>query len=221
VQITVGDIPLYTGAPVHGTYPTSRWTTAEVVVDRYDPRLPLDTLPGNEPLRLWLMNAATGEPEIQPLELGTVTVEATARTLDAPPIAHPLTATLGGQVKLLGYDLVPEAATAGGALTLTLYWQALSEMEENYTVFTHLLAPDGSMTGQRDDQPVGGSYPTSLWLPGEVVTDVYEIPIPANAPAGAHDLEVGMYVAESGLRLALEGGADDAILLQAVPVTSP
>ena len=45
----------------------------------------------------------------------------------------------------------------------------------------NLLAPDGSMTGQRDNLPVGGTYPTDLWLSGEVVTDVYEIPVRADA----------------------------------------
>jgi hypothetical protein len=102
-------------------------------------------------------------------------------------------------------------------------------MDEDYTVFTHLIAPDGSMTGQRDSQPVGGTYPTSLWLAGEVVADVYEIPVRADAPPGAHRLEVGMYVAETGARLpacgeqgrTIAGAPDDAILLQTVTVTGP
>jgi hypothetical protein len=92
-------------------------------------------------------------------------------------------------------------------------------MERNYTVFTHLLAPDGSMTGQRDGQPVGGTYPTSLWLPGEVVSDVYEIPVRADAAPGAHRLEVGMYVTETGARLPVEGRSDNAVILQTVSVT--
>jgi hypothetical protein len=50
------------------------------------------------------------------------------------------------------------------------------------------------------------------------VADVYKIPIPADAPAGVHELKVGMYAAESGLRLAVEGSPDDAIPLKAVPV---
>jgi hypothetical protein len=77
------------------------------------------------------------------------------------------------------------------------------------------------MTGQRDNQPVGGAYPTSLWLTGEVITDVYEIPVRASAAPGEHRLEVGMYVAETGARLPVGGATDDAILLQTVTVTSP
>jgi len=107
----------------------------------------------------------------------------------------------------------------GDTITLTLYWRALTEMDESYTVFTHLLAPDGSMTGQRDNPPVGGTYPTSLWLAGEVVADVYVIPVRADGAPGEHRLEVGMYIAETGTRLPLAGTPDDTILLQTVTVT--
>jgi len=229
IHLTLGDTTLYAGAPVHGTYPTSGWTAGEIVVDRYDPRLPRDTPPGDYPLRLRLGDNSAGSGESQPLDLGLVTVQAIDRAFDLPPISHPLTATLGDQVALLGYDLSAETVAPGDTLTLTLYWRALAEMDEDYTVFVHLLAPDGSMAGQRDNQPVGSSYPTSLWLAGEVVTDVYEIPVRAGGAPGAHRLEVGMYVAETGARLptcdeqgqTIAGTTDDAIPLQTVTVAGP
>ena len=131
---------------------------------------------------------------------------------DAPPSE---TVPLDGQVQLLGYDISAETVTPGDTLILTLYWQALTEMDENYTVFTHLLALNGSTTGQQDSHPVYGTYPTSLWMTGEVVTDVYEISIRTDAAPGAHRLEVGMYVAETGDRLPT-GTPDDAVVLQTV-----
>jgi hypothetical protein len=94
-------------------------------------------------------------------------------------------------------------------------------MDESYTVFTHLLAPDGSLTGQQDNPPAGGTYPTNLWLAGEVVADVYEIPIRAGAAPGAHRLAVGMYVAETGVRLPIDETSEDAVLLREVTVTRP
>jgi 4-amino-4-deoxy-L-arabinose transferase-like glycosyltransferase len=213
VHLSLSETTLYAGAPVHGTYPTSVWIAGEVVADRYDPRLPLDTPPGDHPLRLQLGDLA--------LDLGNITVETTERTFEVPPISHPLTATLGDQVELLGYALSAETITMGDTLILTLYWRALTEMDENYTVFAHLLAPDGSMTGQRDSYPVGGAYPTTLWVAGEVVADVYEIPIRADAAPGMHRLEVGMYVAETGARLPIAGISDDAIVLRKVTVAGP
>jgi 4-amino-4-deoxy-L-arabinose transferase-like glycosyltransferase len=221
VHLTLDDATLYAGAPVHGTYPTSSWTAGEVVADRYGLRLPLDMPAGDFPLQLRIEEAATGSGRSQPLGLGVVSVLDTERVFEVPPISHPLTATLGGQVQLLGYDLSAETAAPGDTLTLTLYWRALTEMDESYTVFTHLLAPDGSLTGQRDNPPAGGTYPTDLWLAGEVVADVYEIPIRADAAPGAHRLEVGMYVAETGARLPIDETSDDAVLLQQVTVTRP
>jgi hypothetical protein len=181
-----------------------------VVADRYDSRLPLETAPGRYPLQVWVADTVVG--------LGHVTVQETARTFDVPPISHPITATLGDRVELLGYDLSADSIVAGEVLMLTLTWRALEEMDTDYTVFTHLLAPDGSMTGQRDAQPGDGRYPTSLWLPGEVVSDVYEIPVRPDAVLGEHRLEVGMYVVETGTRLPVKGSPGDAVNLQAVSV---
>jgi hypothetical protein len=210
VSLRLGDTHLYQGAPVHGTYPFSEWALGEVVADRYNSHLPLDTPPGRYLLQVQLAGTA--------LDLGHLTVQEIERTFEVPPISHLLKVALGGSVELLGYDLSADSVAPGETLTLTLTWRALTEMDRGYTVFTHLLAPDGSMTGQQDSQPVDGSYPTSLWLPGEVVSDVHEIPIRADAAPGDHRLEVGMYVAQTGTRLPVEGRPDDAVDLQVVTV---
>ena len=220
VTLTLGSATVYTGAPVHDTYPTSAWTAGEIVADRYNPRLPRDMPPGDHLLQLLLDDPSTGSGQNLALDLGLVTVEAIDRTFDVPPISHPLTVTLGGQVQLLGYDFSAETIAPGDTLVLTLYWQALTEMETDYTVFTHVLAPNGSTTGQRDNHPVRGTYPTSLWLAREVVTDVYEIAVRTDAPPGTHRLEVGMYVAETGARLP-SGTPNDAIGLQTITITGP
>jgi hypothetical protein len=210
VSLQLGDTVLYEGGPVHGTYPFSEWTSREVVADRYDSRLPLDKPPGRYRLRVQVAGTF--------LDLAQVTVQETERTFEVPPMSHPLMVTLGDRVELLGYDLSTDTAAPGETLTLTLTWRALAEMDTDYTVFTHLLAPDGAMTGQRDAQPFGGSYPTSLWLPGEVVSDVYDIPVRPDAAPGEHRLEVGMYVAQTGTRLSIEGRPGDAVTLQTVSI---
>jgi len=80
------------------------------------------------------------------------------------------------------------------------------------------VAADGTIVGQKDNPPVGGSYPTDLWLSGEVVVDVYEIPISADAAPGEHALEVGLYIAETGARLPVLGESTDAVILQVVAI---
>lgn len=48
--------------------------------------------------------------------------------------------------------------------------------------------------GQRDSYPGGGAYPTSIWIPGQMVRDTFEVPITATArgPAPAW-VSAGLY----------------------------
>ena len=62
-------------------------------------------------------------------------------------------------------------------------------MNENYTVFVHLVDSDGIVRGQKDNAPVNDTYPTSLWQPGEFVTDAYTLPLPPDLPPGDYAVE--------------------------------
>jgi hypothetical protein len=139
-----------------------------------------------------------------------------------PTIEHPLEANLGDQVRFLGYDLDTTSIKAGDGLHLTLYWQALAEMDESYTVFTHLLDKDNLVRGQKDNLPVGGDLPTSCWVKDEIIVDEYEIPIRPDAPPEQYLIKIGMYQAETGRRLPIisqEGQVvDDRVLLDKVTV---
>ena len=77
--------------------------------------------------------------------------------------------------------------------TLSLYWQADGPTDTPYTVFTHLIAADGFYRTGRDNQPVWGSYPTTVWQTGERVTDKYSLTLPPGTPPGDHRLRLGWY----------------------------
>jgi hypothetical protein len=93
-------------------------------------------------------------------------------------------------------------------------------MEENYTVFTHLLAEKDQLWAQKDSQPQGGRSPTSGWELGQVVEDRYELEVHPQAPPGVYDLEVGMYLAKTGKRLLVRGGGS-RLMLGKVRVLGP
>jgi 4-amino-4-deoxy-L-arabinose transferase-like glycosyltransferase len=139
-----------------------------------------------------------------------------------PGIRHPLEANLGDRVRFLGYDLDATSARPDGTLHLTLYWQALAEMDESYTVFTHLLDKDHIVWGQKDSLPAGGTLLTSCWVKDEIIVDEYDIPIQPDAPPGQYVIEIGMYQLETGQRLpviGLEGQViDDRIMLEEITV---
>jgi hypothetical protein len=211
------DLSLYRGEPVHGTYPTSHWTEGEIVVDHLNPRLPLDSAdapPGDYALALEI-TAPSGETLLGPTVLGTIGLTATDRTFDVPAMGHTQVVTFADQIQILGYDVDLGNARPGGNVDLTLYWRALAEMDSSYTVFTHLLDSDGQKVAQQDNPPVNGTYPTTLWLPGEIIADPFSISIPADVGPGDYTINVGFYIAENGLRLA------DPVVLDTVVTIRP
>jgi len=120
---------------------------------------------------------------------------------------HPMTLLFGEGVYFRGFDLERTTYAPGEVMRLILHWEAASEMETSYVVFTHLLGKSYNpqrgnfIWGQVDSVPLGGAYPTTGWDVGERVRDEYRIPIEADAPAGEYELEIGMYEPVTGERL--------------------
>jgi hypothetical protein len=117
-------------------------------------------------------------------------------------IRYPLQYNLGDEVLLLGYD-APD--TIGLTFPLTLYWQGVTDMKEDYTVFVHVFDEGGSLLGQDDRQPCRGSYPTNLWTEGWTVEDRHFVDISGAMSPGRHRLRivVGMYLLEGMERLSV------------------
>jgi hypothetical protein len=114
------------------------------------------------------------------------------RQFSQPPMAERVEANFANQVKLLGYDLPSRRVEPGGGLPVTLYWQGLAWMGDDYTIFARLLAADQSVHGGRDRLPQEG-YRTLYWAPGEIVTDPFGVPVAPDAPDGVYYLNLGLY----------------------------
>lgn len=133
------------------------------------------------------------------------------------PAEHPIFADLGGQVALLAYD-APEVARPGQTIPITLYWKAEQPLAINYQVFVHLLWADGTIITQ-SDKLNPGEFPTEWWPTDKYVRDRHQLEIPADVPAGAYALSVGLWVQDEGWRLPVLGPAgqqvgDNIILFQ-------
>ena len=188
---------LLRGQPAYNTYPFHTWTTPAFVIDRQVARVPDDLPSGDYALRLELLDAR-GQP-LYAAGLGPLAVTQTARIFTPPPVANPIGASFGGEIALLGTN-----SSADGRM-LELVWQAETQPAADYTVFVHVLWPDGTCCAwQADAMPRGGTYPTTRWRPGEVVTDSYTLAL----PAGEYIIEVGLYRAETGERLTVGPGQD-------------
>jgi 4-amino-4-deoxy-L-arabinose transferase-like glycosyltransferase len=135
---------------------------------------------------------------------------------------YTVAANLGNEALLIGYGLSAQKIKAGETLGLTLYWQALAEMEKRYTVFTHLLDAENRIVAQMDSEPLGGIHPTTEWQFGEIVRDNYGLAIAPDTLPGEYLLEVGMYYLPTLERLPVlhDSGnvQDDRVVLRRIVV---
>ncbi len=196
--------------PGLGSYPTSAWHPGEVAADRAWVRIGRRT---SAPTIGWIGVNVYYLPTMERLEAsrgGEAVRQVFLQPVKVSPwqpveyeISQPMSSNLADKVELAGYDLDESSVQPGEAFTLTLYWRARAEMDEDYTVFTHLVDGEGHTWAQNDGYPVGGDYPTSFWEEGELVRDECELAVPADAPQREYDIEVGFYLASSGERLSV------------------
>ncbi len=223
------------GQPFLGLYGmTTHWPRDRAVTDERRLILPADTPPGRYRLEVGLYDA--DDPEAGPLpvldQAGQIT--GYSLTLDYLKVDIPLPPTplqmvaegnLGGVVRLVGYDLPRTGVAAGATLPLTLTWEVTGLFDADYTVFVHLVGPDGRPVAQADGQPLGGAYPTRFWDVGERLADPYIVNVPASVPPGDYELRVGIYLLATGERLPLLGAdgrvVGDGLSLGPVRVTAP
>ncbi len=209
-------------------YPTSRWQPGEIIRIEFNPvtwwtrdipefgvalgvyegddvwalgrRLPPQVITSRWQVRL------PGERTL--LQLATLrnrlwgaAEEVPPRQFTPPRMAHQVNADLGGQVRLLGYDVRPTEVRPGQELRVRLYWRARAPITQSYTVFVHLLDGENQVRGQRDSLPDRGLRPTYTWMPGEIVVDDVRFAVAPEASPGLYQIEVGMYLSDSGVRL--------------------
>jgi hypothetical protein len=103
-------------------------------------------------------------------------------------------ASIGDELELLGYNLDLKPRWPGERIEVELYWRSLNTMQHRYVGSLHLLDPSITMWGQID-HVLGDDfeYPNNLWAPGEVIRQVFQLPIDRQTPAGLYTLEFGVY----------------------------
>ena len=95
-----------------------------------------------------------------------------------PPTAQPLDRPFGEALRLSGWERV-----AGPLWQIALYWQTSTALDYDYTISVRpLVGGQVVMVGEealiQDHQPVWGMYPTSHWITGIIVRDVYALALP-------------------------------------------
>ena len=137
------------------------------------------------------------------------------------PIVDKPAAEFGEKIALLGAGVHPDPirlqSGVSTAVNVQLFWRALSEVERDYRVFVHLIAPGGTGIAQVDESPASVYYPTSRWQPGQVFRGEYWLTLPSQSPPGDYSLEIGLYD-DDGERLSLSS-AGDVVRVEDIEVT--
>ncbi len=201
-EIPAGVALSHDASPVRG-YPSDQWRAGEVLRGRqswqFDPKLPA----GDYDLSIEMI--APDGASSPPVDLGQVTVAGRPHVFDPPA---QMSVASGGRIgdfaRLLGFDAEPAqpveadgsatiAALPASTLALTLFWQSEGASEVPYAVSVQLLDENGVLRAQHDQQPGSGAFPTTSWVPGEVLTDTYQLELPADLAPGRYQLIVRMY----------------------------
>lgn len=145
------------------------------------------------------------------------------RRLEALGEMQVLDYRLGSTIRLMGYQLL--TPDPGEEVRLLVHWQADATLQEDYTVFVHILNDSGEIASQKDTMPVDGGLPTSQWTVGPLIDDLHTIPLPQDLPAGEYRVVIGLYNWQTGDRLPVllpsgEEIPDGAIMLEQVLTVS-
>jgi 4-amino-4-deoxy-L-arabinose transferase-like glycosyltransferase len=227
----VGQLDTYHGG---GQYQTSLWRPGEVIVDTaYVPISPQAQGPALLHFNVGL-HAEPGSARLDAFSRDAVRLEVVfAGEIALRPAEWPVphldmshaNTVFEDLICLTGATVPRTTVNAGDVLTVTLQWQSLSTLSEDYVGFVHLARPDGRDVAQDDHLPLNGGYPTRLWTPDTVINDPYRIELPDNLAAGSYELWAGLYRLASGARLQAVSRAtakrwkDDLVFIDRVAVT--
>jgi 4-amino-4-deoxy-L-arabinose transferase-like glycosyltransferase len=191
---------------------TGQWRVGETIHEKYRLPLPPPLPAGGYELLAQPLDAA-GQALGPAESLGELTIDNIDRLYDVPlDVARPLLDDCFGETICLQGALLPTwTARPGQTLDLVLYWQALREPPAVYTAFLHVLNEAGEILLTADHWP--GGLPSDIWDAGQVIEDRLPLALPADLPPGDYRLRLGLYNADDGRRLPLDGSEADHLIL--------
>jgi hypothetical protein len=178
--------------PMRGGNPTHQWLEGDTVVDAHTLAVPDYVPAGYYLLKLVVIGqdgavarSTSGDTTVGDVVVGPIRIGNDLVNRREP--AYPVAVSFADNVHLMGYDL---ETAPDSTLSPTFYWQASSDVARDYTVFVHLLSPEGDLVAQHDSPP---RLPTSLWVPGIQVRDFRTLILPTPLPSAVYQMRVGLY----------------------------
>jgi hypothetical protein len=154
------------------------------------------------------------------------------RLAEVPSTATLVDAVYGERVRLVAYDLQGETFSAtddtyhppSGWIHVTLYWQPLVSLSEDYVALVHLVDEAHQVWGGALQRPTNTMtfYPPTAWRVGELVRDDYDVNLNPKTPPGTYLLQVSLFTsADEVVPASFQGGQGDSVPLGNVRILSP
>ncbi len=123
------------------------------------------------------------------------------------------------KIQLIGFNISNDPMNS--ILDVNLYWQQLGIIDQDYTIFVHVIDQHGNLVANHDGQPANGRFPTSTWRGEITIEDQHHINLPKSLPAGEYQIIIGVYLPETGERLDIVENNDsssmgDSLLLDQI-----
>ncbi len=216
--------------PGLGSFPTRDWERGESIAERYILRLPGTVLsPNSAQFEVGLFDPFTSDrlPAYGPDghfmgdNVRFYHIEIEEGPVGQGPIG--VFVNFENTLSIAAYQLERWVVSPGTTIHLTLHWQALTDVDEDYLVSIRLLGSDGAPRAQVEGQLTAS--PASLWTQGQAVPATYDLPLSLDTPPDIYEIEVRLQRAATGETLTIldaEGQPqDDRAFISRLRIEAP
>ncbi len=209
--------------PGQGLLATRLLEPGQRVVNGYRLTVPATAVaPADLELAIGLYDYQTGERLLTEQGGDAVLLETVMLAAPEGDYPNPVSVMFEHGLELVGSEVAPRRANAGGEIILTTYWRANQSLPEEYTFFAQVVDEDTTRWAGQDIAP---ARPTSSWTTGEVETVEMQLALSPDTPPDLYPLIIGLYTrtADGGfdrLQLVTEDGrlTDDFLVLTQIRV---
>lgn len=203
------------GEPVGGLRPFHEQSLGSEMADHHGLLVPAGTPPGVYQIRLGLYRLEDGRwldildragaPQGVEAVLGPVEVLAPSSPppLESLSIQHPRQADFAPGIRFLGYSLGGESFQPGDSLEIALFWQALTDLHEDYHLSLRMQDDAGEAWASVEGPLSLAAYPTRVWEQSQLVRGLQSLLIPARVSSGDYRLILSLYHTGDGRPLYL------------------
>ena len=133
-----------------------------------------------------------GEPPPAPVDRGKIEkflLKTAPKSFD-----ETININIDNKIRILGLNYEPKPLQQGKPYTITLFYEALDRINDDYEFFGHFEPADGARFRAKMDHFVAdGKYRTNQWKKGDIIRDVFKGSLPSSFPSTKGVLWAGFF----------------------------